>query len=67
MPSVVDPDGRIYVRAKDGCIVAGGFEENAQPAFEDMEHMPGGWVNVGRKTCLVDCVMDGWIGNCGSR
>ena len=43
MPSVVDPDGRIYVRAKDGCIVAGGFEENAQPAFEEMEHMPGGW------------------------
>ncbi|XP_043224841.1 pyruvate dehydrogenase phosphatase regulatory subunit, mitochondrial-like isoform X2 [Amphibalanus amphitrite] len=40
MPSVVDPDGRIYVRAKDGCIVAGGFEENAQPAFEEMEFMP---------------------------
>ncbi|XP_037089302.1 pyruvate dehydrogenase phosphatase regulatory subunit, mitochondrial-like [Pollicipes pollicipes] len=40
VPSVVDPDGRIYVRAKEGCLVAGGFEENAKPAFGDMEHLP---------------------------
>ncbi|XP_073975671.1 pyruvate dehydrogenase phosphatase regulatory subunit, mitochondrial isoform X2 [Rhodnius prolixus] len=34
-PVVRDQDGHIYFREYDGCIVAGGFEPVAKPAYED--------------------------------
>ncbi|XP_063227263.1 pyruvate dehydrogenase phosphatase regulatory subunit, mitochondrial isoform X2 [Bacillus rossius redtenbacheri] len=40
-PVVRDPDGHIYFRESDGCLLAGGFEPVAKPAFEDGV-MPGG-------------------------
>lgn len=35
MPVVRDLDGRIYMRELDGCLLAGGFELEARPAFGD--------------------------------
>lgn len=35
MKVVRDQDGHIYFREYDGCIVAGGFEPVAKPAYED--------------------------------
>lgn len=37
---VRDQDGHIYLRESNGCILAGGFEPNAKPAFENMPY-PG--------------------------
>ncbi len=34
-PVVRDPDGHIYFRENGGCVLAGGFEPVAKPAFED--------------------------------
>lgn len=34
-PVVRDPDSYIYFREKGGCVLAGGFEPVAKPAFED--------------------------------
>lgn len=30
-----DPDGYIYLRERDGCILAGGFEPVAKPVYEE--------------------------------
>lgn len=30
-----DPDGYIYLRERDGCILAGGFEPIAKPVYEE--------------------------------
>ena len=38
-PVIRDPDGHIYFREKGGCVLAGGFEPVAKPAFED-GHLP---------------------------
>lgn len=35
MPVVRDLDGRIYVRERNGCLLAGGFEVDSRPAFAD--------------------------------
>lgn len=35
LPAVRDMDGHIYFREKDGKIIAGGFEPEAKPAYED--------------------------------
>lgn len=32
---VRDPDGYIYLRERDGCILAGGFEPIAKPVYEE--------------------------------
>jgi pyruvate dehydrogenase phosphatase regulatory subunit len=32
---VRDLDGYIYFRENEGCLLAGGFEPEAKPAFED--------------------------------
>lgn len=32
---VRDPDGYIYLRERDGCILAGGFEPVAKPVYEE--------------------------------
>lgn len=34
-PVVRDLDGSVYFRENGGRILAGGFESNAKPAFED--------------------------------
>lgn len=34
-PVIRDLDGYIYFRENNGCILAGGFEPVAKPAFED--------------------------------
>ncbi|CAG2066765.1 unnamed protein product, partial [Timema podura] len=34
-PVVRDQDGHIYFREKEGCLLVGGFEPRAKPAFED--------------------------------
>ena len=34
-PVIRDPDSNIYIREKGGCVLAGGFEPVAKPAFED--------------------------------
>lgn len=34
---VRDQDGHIYFRELNGCILAGGFEPEAKPAFENMK------------------------------
>ncbi|XP_050361325.1 pyruvate dehydrogenase phosphatase regulatory subunit, mitochondrial isoform X1 [Nymphalis io] len=34
-PVVRDPDGYIYLRERDGCILAGGFEPIAKPVYEE--------------------------------
>ena len=34
-PVIRDPDGHIYFRENEGCVLAGGFEPIAKPAFED--------------------------------
>lgn len=34
---VRDQDGHIYFRELNGCILAGGFEPEAKPAFESMK------------------------------
>ncbi|XP_028166816.1 pyruvate dehydrogenase phosphatase regulatory subunit, mitochondrial isoform X4 [Ostrinia furnacalis] len=34
-PVVRDPDGYIYLRERDGCILAGGFEPVAKPVYEE--------------------------------
>ncbi|XP_035788593.1 pyruvate dehydrogenase phosphatase regulatory subunit, mitochondrial-like [Anopheles albimanus] len=36
-PVVRDLDGNIYFRENDGCLLAGGFEKKAKPAYEDGE------------------------------
>lgn len=33
-PVIRDPDGYIYLRERDGCILAGGFEPVAKPVYE---------------------------------
>ena len=35
-----DPDGHIYIRENGGCLLAGGFEVKAKPAFDD-GNLPG--------------------------
>ncbi|NXN20146.1 PDPR phosphatase, partial [Indicator maculatus] len=35
IPTVVDPDGRIYVRNWQGGILSGGFEKNPKPLFTE--------------------------------
>uniref|UniRef100_A0A8D2J997 Pyruvate dehydrogenase phosphatase regulatory subunit, mitochondrial n=1 Tax=Varanus komodoensis TaxID=61221 RepID=A0A8D2J997_VARKO len=35
MPSIVDPDGRIYIRSWQGGILSGGFEKNPKPIFTE--------------------------------
>jgi len=35
MPVIRDMDGRIYIRVRNGCYLAGGFETVAKPVFED--------------------------------
>uniref|UniRef100_A0A8D0GQS0 Pyruvate dehydrogenase phosphatase regulatory subunit, mitochondrial n=1 Tax=Sphenodon punctatus TaxID=8508 RepID=A0A8D0GQS0_SPHPU len=34
-PTIVDPDGRIYVRSWQGGILSGGFEKNPKPIFTE--------------------------------
>ncbi|XP_059055385.1 pyruvate dehydrogenase phosphatase regulatory subunit, mitochondrial isoform X5 [Achroia grisella] len=34
-PVVRDPDGYIYLRERDGCLLAGGFEPVAKPVYEE--------------------------------
>uniref|UniRef100_A0A2H1V324 SFRICE_023543 n=1 Tax=Spodoptera frugiperda TaxID=7108 RepID=A0A2H1V324_SPOFR len=34
-PVIRDPDGYIYLRERDGCILAGGFEPIAKPVYEE--------------------------------
>ncbi|XP_062997404.1 pyruvate dehydrogenase phosphatase regulatory subunit, mitochondrial isoform X2 [Elgaria multicarinata webbii] len=34
-PSIVDPDGRIYIRSWQGGILSGGFEKNPKPIFTE--------------------------------
>ncbi|XP_049885226.1 pyruvate dehydrogenase phosphatase regulatory subunit, mitochondrial [Pectinophora gossypiella] len=34
-PVVRDPDGFIYLRERDGCLLAGGFEPVAKPVYEE--------------------------------
>ncbi|XP_047524964.1 pyruvate dehydrogenase phosphatase regulatory subunit, mitochondrial isoform X2 [Pieris napi] len=34
-PVLRDPDGYIYLRERDGCILAGGFEPIAKPVYEE--------------------------------
>lgn len=41
MPVIRDLDGQTYIREVDGRILAGGFDVNAKPAFQD--------VNIPRK------------------
>lgn len=38
MPVIRDLDGQIYLRENNGKILAGGFEKNAKPAYEDGIH-----------------------------
>ncbi|NXR55385.1 PDPR phosphatase, partial [Hippolais icterina] len=35
LPTVVDPDGRIYIRNWQGGILSGGFEKNPKPLFTE--------------------------------
>ncbi|KAJ6666141.1 hypothetical protein lerEdw1_001045 [Lerista edwardsae] len=35
MPTIVDPDGRIYIRGWQGGILSGGFEKNPKPIFTE--------------------------------
>lgn len=41
---VRDLDGQIYFKELNGCILAGGFELEAKPAFENMK-CPGNLQN----------------------
>uniref|UniRef100_A0A8C0J079 Pyruvate dehydrogenase phosphatase regulatory subunit n=1 Tax=Chelonoidis abingdonii TaxID=106734 RepID=A0A8C0J079_CHEAB len=34
-PTIVDPDGRIYIRSWQGGILSGGFEKNPKPIFTE--------------------------------
>lgn len=45
MPVVRDLDGQIYIRESEGRILAGGFDLNAKPAFEN--------VSIPCKFCLL--------------
>lgn len=40
IPVVRDLDGHIYFRENDGCLLAGGFEAKAKPAYEDGDIPP---------------------------
>lgn len=39
---VRDQDGQIYLRELNGCVLAGGFELEAKPAFENSK-CPGNY------------------------
>lgn len=47
VPVIRDPDGYIYLRERDGCILAGGFEPIAKPVLEDeSKSLDTGWQQV---------------------
>ncbi|XP_055373597.1 pyruvate dehydrogenase phosphatase regulatory subunit, mitochondrial [Condylostylus longicornis] len=74
MPVIRDMDGKIYIRGNDGTILAGGFELEAKPAFEDGRvptaqsdrELPPDWDHfyelleeiLKRMPCLEDVVID---------
>ena len=35
MPVIRDLDSHTFIRIKDGCYMAGGFETQSRPVFED--------------------------------
>jgi len=47
---VRDLDGYVYFRENEGSLLAGGFEPNAKPAFEDGT-IPGKTVDL----CFLGC------------
>ena len=62
MPTVRDPDGRMYIREWSGGILAGYCETNGRPCFEDgipesfeFQLLPEDWDHMRKFTLSKHC------------